>query len=68
MEGENWLFNPKKEDWDSYIGRLELYMEMKNVADNKKTDNLLTKVEMDMYKRIRDLCALEKRKIKVTTT
>ena len=22
MEGENWIFNPKKEDWDSYIERL----------------------------------------------
>ena len=35
MEGENWIFNPKKEDWDSCIERLELQMEMKNKADNK---------------------------------
>ena len=32
-------------------------MEMKNVADNKKTAHLIPKVRMDMYKKIRDLCA-----------
>ena len=32
-------------------------MEMKNVADNKKKARLLTNVGMDIYKRIRDLCA-----------
>ena len=48
MEGENWIFNRKKEAWNSYIEKLELYMEMKNVADNKKTAHILTKVGMDM--------------------
>ena len=48
MKGENWIFNTKKEDWDSYTDKLELYMEVKNVADNKNTAHLLTNIEMDM--------------------
>lgn len=44
---------------------LELYLEMKDIEDdNKKVAHLLTKIGMDMYKKIRDLCAPVKPKEK----
>ncbi|KAJ8666540.1 hypothetical protein QAD02_008202, partial [Eretmocerus hayati] len=52
-------------DWDAYIERLELYLEIKNITDNKKqVAHLLTKIGMDMYKKIHDLCLGEKLKTK----
>lgn len=62
---ENWNFNPKKEDWESYIERLELYFEAKDVKPEKKLAILLTKVGTEMYKLIRELCAPTKPKDKV---
>ncbi|XP_046744305.1 uncharacterized protein K02A2.6-like [Diprion similis] len=65
MEGEKWVFNPKKEDWEAYIERLELYLETKDITDErKKVAHLLTKIGPDMYKTIRDLCAPAKPKDK----
>lgn len=64
MEHENWTFNPKKEDWETYIERLELYLEVKEVKAEKRTAHLLTKVGMETYKLIRELCAPVKPKDK----
>lgn len=64
MEHENWTFNPKREDWDSYVERLELCFEVKEVKPEKKTAHLLTKVGMETYKLIRELCAPVKPKDK----
>lgn len=64
MEKEGWEFNHKKDDWDSYIERLELYFEMKEIKDGKKVAHLLCKVGMDTYKLIRELCAPTKPKEK----
>ena len=67
IEDENWTFDLKKEDWHSHVERLELYMDMKNVADDKNIAHLLAKVGMDMYKKYAIYAYLQNQKIKVST-
>lgn len=65
MDKDDWNYNPKKEEWEVYIELLELFFETKDIEEEKKVPHLLTNVGMEMYKRMRDLCAPAKPKEKI---
>ncbi|XP_070519751.1 uncharacterized protein [Cardiocondyla obscurior] len=50
-------FQLGRDDWETYIERLEMYFLANDVSNEKKVAVLLTKISLDTYKLIRDLCA-----------
>lgn len=67
MSEQKFEFSILKDDWDLYIERLELYFMANEVPAEKQIAVLLTKVGMETYKLIRDLCAPAKPKDKSFT-
>lgn len=57
-------FQLGKDDWETYVERLELYFVAHDVENTKQAAVLLTKVSADTYTLIRDLCAPAKPKDK----
>nr|XP_034194818.1 uncharacterized protein LOC117611038 [Osmia lignaria] len=58
-------FELGKDDWETFIERLELYFTVNNTIDEKKQAAiLLTKVSPDTYKLIKNLCYPQKPKDK----
>ncbi|KMQ81816.1 hypothetical protein RF55_25133, partial [Lasius niger] len=53
-----------QDDWETYIERLELYFVANDIAVEKQTAVLLTKISADTYTLVRDLCAPTKPKDK----
>lgn len=49
-------FNSAKDDWTVYSERLEKFLEINNIPEEKKNAYLISSVGADTYKTIRDLC------------
>lgn len=49
-----------KDDWETYIERLDLYFVANDVKAEKQVAVLLTKISPETYKLVRDLCAPNK--------
>lgn len=57
-------FTLGQDDWETYIERLELYFVANDIAVEKQTAVLLTKISTDTYTLVRDLCTPTKPKYK----
>ncbi|XP_076301711.1 uncharacterized protein LOC143219720 [Lasioglossum baleicum] len=50
----------EKNDWEVFVDRLEVYFEAKSTPETKKAATMLTKLDEEAFKLIRNLCAPSK--------
>lgn len=56
MIGEMPTFNSKNDDWQVYTERLEQFFVMNDIPEEKKKAILITSIDSDIYKILRDVC------------
>ena len=57
--GRNDAFDPKVEEWSTYVERLQMFFVVNNVPDSKKATSLLTLTGARMCELLKSLTSLE---------